>query len=106
MLLATAFGVGCAGPFVNVAPTPPAGAVITHQGHGEGCGVNLFGVIPILVNDRAERAYKEAVESADATGLTDTKITDRWAWIYVGEKFCTIVQGNGYRVEHSPPATH
>ena len=75
MLLASVFGVSCAGPFVNVAPTPPVGAVITHKAHGEACGVNLFGVIPIGVNDRAQRAYDEAVEGADATGLTDTKIT-------------------------------
>ena len=104
MLLASVFGVSCAGPFVNVAPTPPVGAMITHKAHGEACGVNLFGVIPIGVNDRAQRAYDEAVEGADATGLTDTKITDRWAWVFVGEKFCTIVHGNGYRVEHAPPA--
>ena len=98
--------VGCTSPYVNVAPTPPAGAVITHPGRGVACGVNLMGVIPIMVNSRAERAYKQAVDDADATGLTDTKITDRWSWIF--HRRSTFVQGNGYNLggETAPRASN
>jgi len=61
-----------------------------------------MGVIPINVNDRAERAYKQALEQAGgASGLTDTKVTDRWYWIYIGELFCTDVEGMGYRLSEA-----
>lgn len=106
MVVAALFAVGCAGPFVNVAPSPPAGAVTTRIGRGSACGVNLMGIIPINVNNRAQRAYDEAVDDADASGLTDTKVTDRWSWIFIGEKFCTYIQGTGYRLEGAPTSAH
>jgi len=69
---------------------------MTTEGMGSACGVNLFAVIPIGVNDRAERAYRQALERSRGTGLTDTKVTDRWYWIYVGMMVCTDISGTGY----------
>src|SRR5437879_2093 len=97
---------GCSSRSVRVAMRPPADYRGGPSVSGSACGLLLWGIIPAGCNSRAQRAYAEAVEGADATGLTDTKITDRWAWVFVGEKFCTIVHGNGYRVEHAPPAAH
>lgn len=87
---------GCSGPRTRIAPALPAGAVMTREGVGTACGVNLLGVIPIRVNSRAERAYQQALERARATGLTETKVTDRWYWIYVGAMFCTDIEGMGF----------
>jgi hypothetical protein len=97
LLLSALLVSGCSGPLTKVAPMPPPGSVLTREGKGAACGVNLMGVIPILVNSRAERAYNQAVERAGATGLTDTKVTDRWSYIFVGARFCTYVEGMGFR---------
>lgn len=88
---------GCSGAFVNVAPTPPARYVTSGEAIGTACGVLLFNIIPIQVNDRTERAYKQALQRANAEGLLDTTVTDRWYFIYVGGLYCTDVQGVGFR---------
>lgn len=103
-LVVSLLAAGCAGPFINVAPSPPAGSATTREGRGSACGVNLMGVIPIAVNGRAARAYSQAVEDAGASGLADTRITDRWYWVFIGDMFCTDVAGIGYRLTGVPAA--
>jgi len=89
--------VGCSGPLTKIAPRPTSGATMTREGKGSACGVNLFGLIPIGVNDRAERAYQQALTNAGASGLTETTVTDRWYYIYVGMMVCTDIAGSGFR---------
>jgi len=48
------------------------------------------------VNDRAQRAYDAALKTAGGTGLTDVKVTERWYWVYVGNVYCTDIEGLGY----------
>ncbi len=86
----------CTDPLIKVAPEPPTDYVATTTGRGSACGLNLFGVIPLGVNDRAERAYDEALQASGGTGLTDVSVTERWYWIYVGDTFCTDIEGMGY----------
>lgn len=94
--VATLVTIGCSGPLTRVAPQPPEGVALTKEARGTACGVNLFGVIPISVNDRAERAYRQAVERSGGSGLTNTSVVDRWYWIYVGHMVCTDISGVGF----------
>jgi len=88
---------GCTGNFTHLAPPPPPQHVTTREATGSACGVLLFNLIPIQFNDRTERAYQQALQRADAEGLLDTTVTDRWYFIYVGGLYCTDVHGVGFR---------
>src|SRR5262249_38674245 len=76
--------VACTGPQIKTAPQPPAEYRTTTIGHGSACGFNLFGVIPIAVNGRAQRAYDEALQTTGGMGLLDVKVTERWYYAVVG----------------------
>ena len=95
MTLAT-LCAACTGPLTKIAPQPPAQYSMTTTGRGSACGFNLFGVIPIAVNDRGQRAYGQALKTSGGTGLTDVKVTERWYYAYVGNIFCTEIEGMGY----------
>lgn len=88
---------GCSGKFTKVGPERPVHYTPTGEAHGSACGVLLFNLIPINLNDRTERAYQQAIKTAGAEGLIDPTLVDRWYFIYVGGLYCTDVQGTGYR---------
>ena len=96
LLTLSTLSAGCTGPLAKIAPQPPTHYATTATGRGSACGLNLFGVFPIAVNDRAQRAYDEALTASGGTGLTDVKVTERWYYAYVGDVFCTDVEGVGY----------
>ena len=98
LLLTSVVWAGCTGPLTKIAPQPPAQYTTATTARGSGCGMNLFGLIPIAVNDRAQRAYDEALQTSGATSLTDVKVTERWYYAYVGDVFCTDIEGVGYTV--------
>ena len=60
--------------------------------------MQLFGLIPIAVNDRAQRAHDEALQTSGGSGLTDVKVTERWYYASIGDVFCTDVEGVVYTV--------
>lgn len=93
--------IGCSGPLTRIAPEPTGPTTLTREASGSACGVNLFALIPIKVNDRAARAYQQALERSGGTGLTDTRVVDRWYWIYVGQMVCTDITGVGFVQEGS-----
>lgn len=86
----------CTGHLVKIAPQPPTQYATTTTGRGSACGFNLLGLIPIAVNDRAQRAYDAALKNCGGAGLTDVKVTERWYWAYVGNVYCTDIEGLGY----------
>jgi hypothetical protein len=96
LLAALALCAACSGSLAKIAPEPPAGYTTTKIGSGSSCGMNLFGLIPLGVNGRAQRAYDAALKGAGGSGLTDVKVTERWYWVYVGNVYCTDVEGLGF----------
>jgi len=84
---------GCSGPLVNVAPVPPSDYSEAGKVTGDACGLLLLGMLPVNVNDRAERAYDSALKRAHATSLTDTALTETWYFTPVGPAICTSVDG-------------
>jgi len=101
LLLVALTTTSCVGSLTRVAPLPPASPAsyeeIQRPAQGWGCGVLLFG-IPIGVNERAEKAYRRALESVAATTLIDVRVTERWTWIFVGTKLCTRIDATGLRL--------
>jgi hypothetical protein len=91
-------------PVCRGRPLPPADAVIGPKTKGTGCGVLLFDFIPISVNDRVGRAYKQATDGGRALGLTNTTVNERWYWIYIGTLLCTDVEGDAVRAASATPA--
>ena len=97
MLLAFCVLAGCSSQFVNVAPQPPASYSVLGSTNGSACGLLLFDLIPIGINDRTERAYANAVGKAGATTLIDTSITTSWYYALIGVVHCAEVQGTAIR---------
>ena len=90
--------VGCTSRSVRVAQRPPQSYRTLGTARGSACGVMLFDVIPIVVNQRVERAYARALARAPgATALIDTQMRDRaytLGGIFVaGHLVCTDVLG-------------
>lgn len=71
--------------------------------HGEACGSILIGptaynFIPVLLNSRADRAYRQAVASVPgATGLADVTYQESWFWWLIGSTRCVSVSGEAIR---------
>ncbi|MBH0176498.1 MAG: hypothetical protein HP491_01185 [Nitrospira sp.] len=91
LLMATA---ACQSTQVKI-PTAPVGPNEKSMGptDGESVGMMVLGFIPINQNERFENAYKQAVQKAGATRLTDITISERWWWAYVLNGYVFKVQG-------------
>jgi hypothetical protein len=91
--------IGCAGnPVVlgsRINGAIPVGAERTIT--SEACGFQLLLVIPIKVNDRAERAYMQLEAAAGGDFITDVRIQESWTYGCVGTLYCTKLQGKAIR---------
>jgi len=89
---------GCTSRVARVAPPPPPSYRVLGTVHGGACGMMLFDVIPLHVNERVERAYGRALARArGATALIDTQLRDRWytagGIMIAGHIVCTDIVG-------------
>lgn len=89
---AVALCAACAGTPVSMGTrgTPPPGASRIIK--SEACGFQLLLLIPIAVNNRAERAYRLLEAQAAGDFITDVRVRERWIWGFVGTTYCTILQ--------------
>jgi len=92
-----AVAAGCTSTRARIGPQPPEAYQMIGPSRGRACGLHLFGIIPIGVNSRTERAYASAVKHG-GTGLIDTKLQTQW-WVipYVGILHCAVVEGTEIR---------
>ena len=97
LMLAACFAAGCSSRMVNVAPLPPTEYSEIGPSSGEACGLLLFSMFPMSMNDRVERAYAQALQRVEGTSLTDTVLTDRWYFALLGPVVCTQVEGLALR---------
>lgn len=91
---ACAFGVlasGCSGVPVDLGsratraiPTGPSREI-----EGTACGFQLLLFIPIRINSRLERAYKELEDQANGDYVTDVQVRETWSYGLVGTGYCT-----------------
>ena len=84
---------GCSSERVGLGPRPRQDYRAGDTVQGSACGLLLFGIFPINVNTRTERAYEAAV-GGNLEGLTDTQIRYSWYGIpLAGLLLCTDVEG-------------
>jgi len=101
--LALALLGGCASEFTKVAPQPPGKYERLGQASGSACGSILIGptaanFIPVLLNDRTERAYQNALQSVPgATGIINVTMQEDWYWYLIGSAKCVTISGEAVR---------
>src|SRR5437867_2432375 len=98
LLILISPGLGCTSRPARVAPPPPPSHRVLGTVRGGACGMMLFDLIPIAVNQRVERAYARALAKArGATMLIDTQLRDRWytagGILIAGHIVCTDIIG-------------
>jgi hypothetical protein len=85
--------LGCSSSPVKVGPRPPANPTLLSTAHGSGCGFLLFNLLPMGVNRRAAKAYREAQMALGERDVTDTKVTESWRAIpLIGTLLCTEIE--------------
>ena len=67
------------------------------------CGFQLLLLIPIGINDRAERAYAELREQAGSDVITEVYVREKWFYGFVGTGYCTQMSAKAYRRETALP---
>lgn len=106
MLAAAIFLGGCQSNWVQLTEDrSPADIVAKGESkelgrvEGEACGTMLFlstayNFIPVMLNDRVERAYQNALQSVPgAKALKNVQMEETWTWWLIGTTRCTTVQG-------------
>ena len=95
--------IGCASDPATVAPRVSSEAAKLGPASATACGSMLlyasaYNFIPILLNDRFERAYQRALSSVpNATALTNVTASEYWFWWVVGRTHCASVEGEAVR---------
>jgi len=110
LLLAMVLGllmIGCASKTMHVR-TPPAdfatSCKVLGAVDGSGGGLLLWGIFPLGVNGRFNRAYQEALGSMGGTHLIDTKVVDHWYYIpFFGTVLSVRVEGNAIQCQGFKP---
>lgn len=46
-------------------------------------GIHLFGIIPIMLTDKTERAVEHAIAQKGGDAITNLQVRERWYWAYV-----------------------
>jgi hypothetical protein len=94
---------GCASPLTTVAPRLPGQYEKLVTASGSACGSLLisgtaFNFIPVGLNSRVERAYRNAVESVPgATALAGVTMQEQWYWWVLGSTRCVTITGEAVR---------
>ena len=65
---------------------------------GSGCGLLLFNLLPMGVNDRVDSAYREAQVALGDRDVSDARIKERWYGVPLfGTVLCTDVEETAVR---------
>lgn len=93
----------CMSDYYRVAPRPPARYTKLGPAEGTACGSMLLlwvstSFIPVGLNDRTERAYRNAVESVPgAKALVNVNMEHSWYWWVIGTFHCVTVKGEAIK---------
>ncbi|RYU59915.1 hypothetical protein EWI61_07430 [Methylolobus aquaticus] len=94
---------GCAGDPVKIASVTDVSKIDRTQGRritAEAGGFQLLLVIPINVNSRQRRAYEELLQEAAGDEIADVKVTEQWAYGFVGTTYWTVMEATAYPRKH------
>jgi hypothetical protein len=100
---------GCAGEPVRLGGALPAGASLAQARDisAKACGFQLMLLIPIMINDRHERAYQALLAQAGPNAVTNVAIEESWSYAFVGTIYCTRLRAQAVPVSRAaaaPPA--
>lgn len=89
---------GCAGSPVTLKSFPAKDIVQTGSRpiSAEACGFQLLLLIPISINSRLERAFKELQEKAGNDSMANLSIEEYWRYAFVGTTYCTRLDAIAY----------
>lgn len=94
---------GCAGDPVRIASVTDVSRIDRTRGRritAEAGGFQLLLVIPINVNSRQRRAYEELLLKAAGDEIADLKVTEQWAYGFVGTTYWTVMEATAYPRKH------
>jgi hypothetical protein len=97
--LLVALLAGCAGDPVKIASVTDVSKIDRTRGRritAEAGGFQLLLVIPINVNSRQRRAYDELLQKAAGDEIADVKVTEQWAYGFVGTTYWTVMEATAY----------
>ena len=98
LIMTTMLGA-CTGDPVKISSITDLSKVDLTQGRritAEAGGFQFYLVFPIKVNSRQQRAYQELVEKAGYDAIADVKITEKWAYGFVGTTYWTVMEATAY----------
>jgi hypothetical protein len=90
---------GCTGTPVRFDTVADRSLVDVTRGRrisAEAGGFQLFAFIPINVNSRHDRAYRELLEKAGNDAIADVRVSESWAYGLVGTTYWTIMEATAY----------
>jgi hypothetical protein len=92
----------CASALTTVAPHLPGQYEKLGTASGSACGSLMisgaYNFIPVGLNSRVERAYRNAVESVPgATALAGVTMQEQWYWWVLGSTRCVTITGEAIR---------
>ena len=94
---------GCSSQMTMVVPRPPMKYEVLGRTEGSATGSLLiwataYNFIPILLNSRTERAYRDALgDVPGATGLINVTIHESWFWWVIGSSKTVTVTGDAIK---------
>lgn len=91
--------VACSGRPVKIASVTDSSRIDRTRGRtisAEAGGFQLLGFIPININSRQQRAYQELLRVADGDEIADVKLSETWAYGFVGTTYWTVFQAKAY----------
>lgn len=88
----------CAGTSVPLGSRGPVPSGAARTIEAEACGFQLLLLIPIKVNGRAARAYRELEEKAAGDFITNVQVRERWIYGFIGTTYCTALRATAIRV--------
>lgn len=89
--------VGCSSVPLRMGPVPGKEYEVVGKGNANAGGFMLFQFIPIMHNDKIQRAYTAAVNQRGGDDLLNPTITERWFWAYIGNGYRTTIEGDVIR---------
>ncbi len=89
--------VGCSSVPFRMGPVPGKEYQVVGKGKANAGGFMLFQFIPIMHNDKIQRAYDAAVRQGGGDALINPVITENWFWAYIGNGYRTTIEGDVVR---------
>ncbi len=88
------FMLGCSSVPKRMGALPDKKYEVIGRGKESAGGFMLLQFIPIMHNNKIERAYEAAVKQCSGDDLINLTISERWFWAYIGNGYRTTIEGD------------